>query len=211
MRRECKPGVDLPAWFCKEIKGIDNKLIFVWQEFRTLYEDVMNTYSGEYEESRHCVHNELGQELWGSPLMGLRGVPIPDNHWHIWRLAWPHGYTHVVKLESTEDKYLAILLERMHLQANMTLRAYEKKKEQDAIEEREREKKRNQDYLADINHENAAFFKKAMDNAMSGRLNPTNPTKDSIISYPGQKNRSRIIRPLDDTEGGLIIPDHLKR
>jgi len=211
MRRECTPGIDLPAWFCSEIKGIDDKLQFIWQPFRTLYEDVMNEYSGSFEDSRHNIHNELGQELWGYPLCDLRGTPIPDQTWHIWRHAWPHGFTHVIKIESTEDKYLAILLERLHLQANMSLREYRKHRQTEDQEAKKKRQKDTQDYLENINHENAPFFKKAMENAMSGRLNPTNPTKDSIISYPGQKNRSRIIRPLDDSEGGLVIPDHLKR
>lgn len=211
MRRKLTPGIDLPAWFCSEIKGIDNKLTFVWHPFRTLYEDVMNEYSGSFEDSRHNIQNVLGQELWGFPLKDLKGAPIPDQTWHIWRHAWPHGFTHVVKVESKEDKYLAVLLERLHLQANMNLRDYRKYKEAEDEAAREKEKKSTRDYLGDINKENAPFFRRAMENALSGKLNPTNPTKDSIISYPGQHNRSRIIRPLDDHEGGLIIPDHLKR
>lgn len=212
MRRVCVPGIDLPAWFIHEIKGIDDKLEFIWHQYVTMYDDVMNSYSGTYEDSRHNIHNELGQELWGYPIGNLHGAPVPDLHWHIWRYAWPHGYTHVVKLESKESGYLGILLSRLHLQAHATsARHYQRLKAEEDEKQRLKSQKDIQDYKRDVDRENAPFYKKAMDNALSGHLNPTNPTKDQIISFPGQKNRSRIIRPLDDTEGGLIIPDYLKR
>lgn len=212
LREKINLGIDVPAWFYREIKGIDPQLVFVFHKFQTLYDDVMNEYSGSFEDSRHNIHNELGQELWGYPLSNLRGAPVPDLHWHIWRYAWPHGYTHVVKLESREDGYLGILLSRLHLQAHATsARHYQRLKAEEDERQREKAQKDAESFKRDIDAENAPFYKRAMDNAMSGHLNPTNPTRDSIISYSNQKNRSRIIRPLDDTEGGLIIPDYLKR
>jgi hypothetical protein len=191
---------------------MDNQLEIVWHQFKTLYDDLMNTYSGSFEDSRHNIHQELGTELWGYPLCNREGAPDSDGSWHVWRLAWPHGYTHVVKIESTQDSYLNILLERLHLQATApSPKAYQKKKAAEEQERRFGAQKNVQQYKRDVDAENAPFFKKAMDNALSGRLNPTNPTKDAIYSYKGQKNRSRIVRPLDDSEGGLVIPEHLKR
>jgi len=212
MRRECVPGIDLPAWFFHEIKGIDDKLEFVWHQFKTLYDDVMNVYSGSFEDSRHNIHNEFGQELWGYPVSNLRGAPVPDLSWHLWRYAWPHGYTHVVKFESIEDSYLSLLLSRLHLQAHAgSARKYQRLKAQEEEARREKAQKDASDFKRDIDAENAPFYRKALDNALSGKLNPTNPTRDQIISYTGQRNRSRIIRPLDDREGGLVVPDYLKR
>ena len=61
-----------------------------------------------------------------------------------------------------------------------------------------------------ISKQDMVTFRKAMENFEHGITAPTNPMKESIISYAGQKNRSRIIRPLDDEEGGLVLPDYLK-
>lgn len=210
--RKCIPGISVPAWFFHEIKGIDDKLEFVWHQFQTLYDDVMNIYTGTYEDSRHNIHNELGQELWGYPLSDHKGAPVPDLHWHLWRYAWPHGHTHVAKLESTQDGYLGILLSRLHLQAHAkSARHYQRLKAEAEEKQREKTQKEAESFKRDIDAENAPFYKRAMDNALSGHLNPTHPTKDQIISYPNQRNRSRIIRPLDDSEGGLVVPDYLKR
>jgi len=207
MKRKCIPGIDLPGWFYHEIKGIDNQLEFIWHKFRTLYDDIMNTYSGSFEDSRYYIHNELGQELWGFPLISNRGTPLLECAWHIWRRGWPHGYSHVVKIESLESRYLNVLLSRLHLQANASsARDYQKQKANEEEAKRLKEQKDIQEYKRDIDSENSSFFKKALENAQRGIINPTNPTKDSIISYSNQKNRSRIVRPLEDEEGGLIVP-----
>ena len=211
MRRMCKPGIDLPAWFYHDLKSIDSKLEFVWHEFRTLYDDVMNSYTGSFEESRYNIHNEFGQELWGYPLTNGQGNPIPEHSWHIWRQQWPHGLCHVMKIESTESGYLNVLLSRLHLQANSTPRKYQRKMTEEAEEKRLKEQKQTKDLMADVQAANAGFLNKIKDNAARGLWKPTNPTKDAIYSFPGQKNRSRIIRPLEDHEGGLILPDDWKK
>ena len=46
-----------------------------------------------------------------------------------------------------------------------------------------------------------------MENFDRGVVAPTNPEKETIVSYGGQTNRSKIVRPLDDEEGGLIVPE----
>jgi len=211
MRRVCTPGIDLPAWFYHDLKGIDSKLEFVWQEFRTLYDDVMNSYTGSFEESRFNIHNELGQELWGFPLTDGHGNPIPENAWHIWRNQWPHGMCHVVKIENLDSGYLNILLSRLHLQANVPARKYQRRMAEEAEEKRLKEQKQTLDLMGDVQSANAGFFNKIKDNAARGLWAPTNPTRDQIISYPGQRNRSRIVRPLEDSEGGLVVPDHWKK
>ena len=168
MRRVCKPGVDLPAWFYHDLKGIDSKLEFVWHEFRTLYDDVMNSYTGSFEESRYNIHNEFGQEFWGYPMTNGLGAPIPELSWHIWREQWPHGLCHVMKIESTEDGYLNVLLSRLHLQANSTPKKYQRKMAEEAEEKRLKEQKDTQALMGDIQVANAGFLNKIKENAARG-------------------------------------------
>jgi hypothetical protein len=59
----------------------------------------------------------------------------------------------------------------------------------------------------DIQGENKAMTRKAMENLAMGITRPTNPTKDIIASYKGQTNFTKITRPITDTEGGLITGD----
>jgi hypothetical protein len=62
-----------------------------------------------------------------------------------------------------------------------------------------------------VMEENRWLLTRAMDNMASGRINATNPTKDIITSFSGQGNKSRIVRPLTDTEGGLILPEQWRK
>ena len=48
-----------------------------------------------------------------------------------------------------------------------------------------------------------------MENFEFGRTAPTNPTKDIIMSYRGQTNKSKIIRPLNDKDVGLTTWEDL--
>jgi hypothetical protein len=138
------------------------------------------------------------------------GSPRVDESWHVWRHCWPYGWAHVVKVESKEPEYLALLTRRLYLQANVQEKygdkEYRKRLEEANEEEQEKEQKKTQELFDAVQDENAWLLKAAMENFASGKVAPTNPTKDSIISYPGQENRSRIVRPLEDEEGGLIIP-----
>lgn len=202
-------GLDFPAWFFYEIKGIDKNFEFVWHEFKTLYDDFMNKDTGSFEDSRYNIQNIFGKEVWGYPLTNSRGEPTRENKWHLWvKHSVLGGYYHVVKLESVEDSYLSLLLSRLHLQAHAgSARKYQRLKAEEEENRRLKAQKDVRDFKRDIDAENASFYKRAMDNAMSGHLNPTNPTRDSIISYSGQRNRSRIVTPLTDKQGGLITPD----
>ena len=203
------PGIDLPGWFYYEALGIEKNVNFIFHEFRTLYEDTMNSYTGSLENPRFNIQSILGKEIWGYPLTDNKNNPIPENKWHIWIKVPIHGiYYHVAKIESIENGYLNVLLSRLHLQANMTARKYQRMMASEAEVERLKEQKRTEGLMSDVQKENSGFLNKVKDNAARGLWKPTNPTKDAIYSFSGQKNRSRIVRPLDDHEGGLILPEN---
>lgn len=202
------PGLDLPAWFYSNIKGIDDKLHFVYHPYRVMWDDVINLYSGSLSDPRNYIHQEFGWENWGFVLTDNLGAPIPDAAWHIWRLADPYGWTHVIKVESKDPDYLTLLTDRLHLQAvykNKSAKAWRDKVLQDQEDQQEKDFKKQEEKFNGVRDENSWLTKKAMENMERGHINPTNPQHESIVSYPGQQNRSRIIRPLEDREGGIIL------
>jgi len=176
-----------------------------------LWDNVINEDSGELEDPRYTVHNMYGEMNFGFVLTDGAGKPIEDGSWHIWRWCYPHGVAHIIKLESREPGYLRLFLKRMMIQSQWTnkygFRAYNRLLDQVREEDRTQLMKDRQALFDATQEENSWLMKRAIDNAASGHMAPTNPTKDSIISYPGQTNRSRIITPLDDKEGGLYIPE----
>ncbi len=213
-RREFRPGKDLPSWFHKDIKALDKYLYFVWHPYKVLYDDVMTPYSGSLDDPRFSIHQEHGVEVWGYPMTHGDNSPIREEKWHLWRLCKPHGWCHVSNVASPDAEYLNLLLKRLYRQAKIrdVGRREWMRLEQ---EEQERRMVKQQDEANDlfeaVQDENKWFMKRAMENFDRGITAPSNPTKSQIISYPGQNNRSRIIRPLDDTEGGLIIPEDWKK
>lgn len=213
-RREFRPGKDLPCWFHNELKSLDKCLYFVWHPYRLLYDDVMTPYTGSLEDPRFSIHQEYGVEVWGYPVTHGDGTPILENKWHIWRLCKPYGWCHVSNVASKESEYLNLLLKRLYRQAKIrdVGRREWMRLEQEERDRRMQQQQQEADELFDaVQEENKWFMRKAMENYDRGIVAPTNPQHEHIISYPGQKNRSRIIRPLHDTEGGLVIPEDWKK
>jgi len=213
-RKEFTPGLDLPSWFHDSLKLIDKNLYIVYHPHRLMWDSIINQTTGELEDPRFCIHHEHGEEQWGFVLTDANGSPIPENAWHIWRLCVPHGWAHVVKIEDHHGKYLRLLVNRLHLQASYSDKygasQYNRLLDQQTQEERKKEQDDKHDLFNATNEENDWLLKRAMENFESGHVAPTNPTTESIISYPGQINRSKIVRPMTDEEGGLYIPDRLK-
>ena len=176
-----------------------------------MWDDIINEYVGSMEDPRFTIHYEHGCENWGFVLTDGDGAPIPEGSWHIWRLCEP-GWAHIMKIEDKHDYYLKLLIRRLDLQARWSdkygAKSWNRKQAVDADEIKERKQAQHQELFDAVQDENSWLMKKAMENFERGHSAPTNPTKDSIISYPNQTNRSRIVRPLDDTEGGLIIPEN---
>jgi len=209
--RRCALGIDLPREFIEDIQSIDPDLYPVFHPYRVLWDIIINEDSGELEDPRYTVNHEYGEMNFGFVLTDGTGKPLEDGSWHIWRWCYPHGVAHIIKLESLEPDYLRLVVKRLFIQAQWTnkygFRSYNRLLDKVREEDRTQLMKDRQALFDATQEENRWLMKRAIDNAASGNINPTNPTKDSIISYPGQSNRSRIVRPLDDKEGGLYIPE----
>ena len=92
---------------------------------------------------------------------------------------------------------------------NMGHRQYMEWKKQQAEDEERKRGELAADKFRFLESENRKLTRDAMENFEYGRTAPTKPTKDIITSYPGQKNRSRIIHPLDDEDVGLVTWEDL--
>lgn len=210
--RALHPGIDVPTWFIEQLQGIDSKLHLVWHPWCLLYDSMMNVYEGDPEDPRFVIGEFDGQEIWGFPMTDGEGTPVPNNHWHVWRLCDPYGWAHIVELQALSGEYLQLLLKRLYWQAQISLvpagqKALMRQMQQDQEEKLEKGQAGANELWGAVQDENKWLMKEAMENFDRGHTAPTNPQKEQIISYPGQKNRSRIIRPLEDSEGGLIIPE----
>ena len=211
-RPECLPhreflaGYDLPAGWHYHLKALDPDLYCVWHPYRCLFEDVINNYYGSLDDPRYEIKEAFGQEVWGWPMTDNMGSPIPDKSWHVWR-KHQYGYSHIIKIESKEPKYLDKVLESIWEQK--LVERYGRKvvmRMKEAKAEAEAEKKAQQQAQAfdDLQKENKSAFKKVMENFERGITAQTGQTVDVITSYSGQTNRSRITRPSTDEDGGIV-------
>lgn len=210
--RKLDLGLDLPASFYEEIKGIDPNLYFVFHRWSVQYDDLQNQYYGSLEDPRWMIHAAHGSnEVWGWIMTDNKGAPLIDGTWHIWQLKKDYGWSHVANIPEVTEHVLNTLVNRLgreklykakfgHLAWNHKMR----KDKEDAIA-REQDAKDNR--FQDIQRENRSLTRKAMENYERGVFAPTNPTKDVITSYAGQTNRSRIVRGITEKEGGLVTGD----
>ena len=210
-RRDFRKGIDLPAWFHDEIKCIDKDLYFVWHPFQVIYENVMNQYSGGAEDTRFCINEYCGQEIWGWPLKEADERPIEENRWHLWRLNSCLGWCHVINVASNSPEHLRKVLRELHWQARiseapMAQKAMVRAMKTDEEDRMEAAIAARDSLFDDTRKENKAFLKEVKENFERGHVKPTNPQKESVYSFPGQKNFTKTVRPLEDREGGLVIP-----
>jgi hypothetical protein len=203
----------VPRWFIDELRTIDPDLHLVWHEWQVTYDDFMTQYSGDLDDPRFTIHEEHGQEIWGWILTDGENTPLPDGSWHIWRLC-DVGWAHVTKLDSRSNpQYLRHILKRLHLQAVLSLkgrREYRKLLEEEQEAQMEKSQRDAAQLFDDVQTENKKLMDTVKENFEWGRVKPTRPKKETITSYRGQTNRSRMVRDLDDEEGGLIIPESWK-
>ena len=208
------PGLHLPAEFINTIKGIDENLHFVFHHHRVQYDDLMNQYYGKLEDPRWIIGENqglIGLETWGWIMTMPDGAPIPDMTWHLWQLKKDYGWSHVANIPSTEPEYLNTIINRLGkeklFKAKHGSLAWNQhiRKEKEDLDAREVDLKDQR--FQDIQRENSALTRKAMENLAMGITRPTNPTRDVIASYKGQTNFTKITRPITDAEGGLITGD----
>jgi hypothetical protein len=201
------PGKDLPSWFMNDLKSIDERLYIVYHPFATIWDDMMNQYEGELEDPRFTIHREHGQEVWGFVTTDGVGAPLPECAWHVWRLCEPHGWAHVVRVESKEGEYLKLIVDRLSIQARFRDRygdiAWNRNTSFESEEAQVKAQDAHQEMFEAVQEENSWLTRNARDNMARGVTAPTNPQKETIISYSGQKNRSRLSRPLEDADVGL--------
>jgi hypothetical protein len=190
-----------------DLKSIDEKLYLVHHKFALIWDDMMNQYEGELEDPRFTIHREHGEEVWGFVTTDGDGAPIPEGAWHVWRLCEPHGWAHVVRVESKEGDYLELLVNRLYIQANFRERygdiAWNRNTRFEDEEAQIKAQDAHQEMFEAVQEENAWLTRTARDNMARGVTAPTNPMKETITSYAGQKNRSRLSRPLRDEDVGL--------
>jgi hypothetical protein len=207
-------GLELPSWFLDDLRGIDENTYVIWHPYKVIWDDVMNEYEGDLEDPRFCIHEEYGETNWGWVTTNNKGEPDPDCSWHLWRLARPRGWCHVLQLEDLSQQYLRLVLRRLHLQASYSDRyghlAYNRYRDEESAAMREQRMNAHQEMMGAVQEENEWLVRKAMDNFDRGHVKPTNPQIEQVISYPGQTHRSTVKRPMTDEDGGLIVPNSYK-
>jgi hypothetical protein len=189
--------------------------------YKLLWDTIINEDEGPLEDPRYMINKNHGHMNFGFVLTNPDGSPAIEETqvekmtgegkkgaWHIWRLCEPHGWAHIIKLESTDPYYLDKVLNRLHLQAEYTnkygFHSYNRLLESLEEEEREQLQKDKEEVFNATQDENAWLMHKAKENFKSGKTAPTNPKKEVIFSASGISNRSKIVRPLSDEEGGII-------
>ena len=222
--KECEPGIDLSLTFIDALRQIDDGLYPIWHQYKIYYDNIMNAYHGPLDDPREKINYNYGQLNMGFVLTGRKGEPLleetqlekenPKGHkgaWHIWRHSSQFGWYHVIKLESTEAEYLQLVIKRLWKYHQFTEKygflQYNKAMADLDEETKQKIAKEYTEVLEAEQDANMWLMRRVMDNFSRGEVAATNPTKEQIISYPGQSNRSRIIRPLDDDdqESGIIL------
>ena len=197
----------MPSWFMDDLKALDTKLYIVWHPFSMIWDDMMNQYEGELEDPRFTIHREHGEEVWGFVTTNGRGEPTPECAWHVWRLCEPHGWAHIVRIDSKHQEYLSLMVNRLHIQAEFRNKygdiAWNRNTRFEDEEAQRKAQDDHQEAFEAVQEENLWLTRNARENMSRGITAPTNPTIEKIISYPGQKNRTATSRPLEDADVGL--------
>lgn len=211
--KHCELGVDLPSSFVHDIQGLDECLFPVFHPYRILWDDITNEYAGPLDDPRYTINVNTGQMVFGFVLTNGQGEPSPDGTWHLWRLCRDRGWAHVINIDSKDPGYLNLLVRRLWLQDTYNkkygFRGYQRLMEEADLKKRADEQDSKQELMDEIHEVNSAMLTRARQNFEYGRTAPTNPMKETIMSGGGLTNHSKIIRPMEDREGGLILPDGL--
>jgi hypothetical protein len=188
------------------LSTIDPNLHLVWHEYRTLTENFLSAYEGPVADPRFTIHHAHGHLNFGYVLQP-DGVPVKEQRWHIWWLRRPHGWCHVLDIEDQSPKHLEKILDVLLHQARFLdsrrardyFRLLQEKEAQAQAKSLDTEK----NTFSDITRENRPLIRRALEEAARGNVDPTNPHKDVIVSYAGQGNKSKLIVPVSEREGGL--------
>lgn len=212
--KQCELGVDLSSQFIHDLRSLDEYLYPIWHPYRILWDDLVNDYQGELMDPRYDIgvnSSRCGELVMGHILTNGQDIPTPDGNWHLWRWSEPaRSWAHVIAIESSDPTYQRLLVKRLWLQATYNDKygnyGYQKMMEQADLDQREKIQNEKSDLMNEIGKANSGMMARVRDNFEHGRTKPTCPTKESIMSAPGLSNKSRMSRPLSDTEGGLVLP-----
>lgn len=213
--RHCALGIDLPAEFVYDMRSIDKDFHFIFHPYRLLWDDMVNDYTGSLEDPRYPIvenTHRFGQLVMGHVLTNGQDVPTEDGTWHVWRWCEPAAaWAHIINIDSRDEQYLRLVAKRIHLAAvyndKYGHRGYQQMMEQADIERREKIQDDKTDLMDEISKVNSAMLSRVRDNYERGVVNSTNPTKETIMSGGGLSSARKLVRPLSDREGGLILPD----
>lgn len=208
LRHPVQVGLDFPSNIIDDMKAIDDQLYLIWHPYRVMWDDIMNEYVGQLDDPRNFINFDYGETNFGFVLTDGQGRPKECNTWHIWRFNPDHGWAHVIKLESTDPEYLNLVLKRLYTYRCFTQK-YGFKEYNDLLTELKEEEQQkmldqHEQYHTDWMKENNWLVRKAAENMMRGKFLPTNPSKEIITSFKGQTNRSKLIVPIGEKEGGII-------
>lgn len=217
--KRCEPGVDLPAGFISDLKSLDEHLWPVFHPYMLQWDNFVNCYTGALADPRYDVvenSGRYGQMVLGLVLTNGQGMPLPDGRWHIWRWCEPaSAWAHVVNIESKDPQYLSLLVRRLYLQDQWNNRyghrGYQRKLEEADAKHRQKLQDERQELMNEIHRANSGMINRVMDNMSRGVVAPHRPTKDIIMAGGGISNHSKIVRPLSDREGGLVLPEDWSR
>jgi hypothetical protein len=105
------------------------------------------------------------------------------------------------------------MINRLHIQARFRDRYGDIAWNRNTRDEQEldqiKRQEAQQEAFEAVQAENDWLLKNARDNMARGKVAPTNPTIEKIVSYGGQKNHTATSRPLDDSDVGLKNIDDL--
>ena len=211
----CEMGVDLPAQFLFDLRSLDDQLFVIYHPYQILWDDMVNDYQGDIEDPRYHIgvnSGRAGQLVMGHVLTDGQDNPVSDGNWHVWRWCEPaKAWAHVIPIESKDPDYQRLLIHRLWLQATYNdkygNRGYQKMMEEADQAGREKIQAEKADLMNEISKANSSMMARVRDNFESGRTQATAPQKETITSYAGQGNRSKMVRPATDREGGIVLPE----
>jgi len=211
----CEMGVDLPSQFLFDLRSLDDALYVIYHPYQILWDDMVNDYQGEMLDPRYHIgvnSGRCGELVMGHVLTDGQDNPVPEGKWHVWRWCEPaNAWAHVIAIESKDPDYQRLLVHRMWLQATYNdkfgNRGYQKMMEEADQAGREKIQAEKADLMNEISKANSSMMARVRDNFESGRTQATAPQKETITSYAGQGNRSKMVRPATDREGGIVLPE----
>jgi hypothetical protein len=212
--KKCELGVDLPAQFVYDLKALDENLWPVYHPYKLIWDNFANADTGSLADPRYATFEQstkVGTLVLGHVLTDGDGQPLPDGTWHVWRWCEPAAsWAHVINIDSKDPLYLNLLMRRLWLtdQYNQRYghRGYQKMLEQADAKTRQKAADDRKDLMGEIHKANAGMVNRVIENFKRGVYKKDPPKKEIIMSGEGISNRSKIVRPVTDREGGLILP-----